>query len=185
MKKIFTVAILLAAFASAHAETFNFSYTFGDGPAITGSLSGNLNGEFVENVANVHINFNGTDFTGPLLGASWDAGTHDWNSATGAIISTNAAKNNFIFADADPQTNYGNITNYFFFVNSPDPKIGNQALGLNCNGDCSDLAFDQPTNNASWSLTAVAPVPEPASAAMLFGGLGLVGAAVRRRRQQA
>jgi hypothetical protein len=181
MKKIFTVAILLAAFASAHAETFNFSYTFGDGPAITGSLTGSLIGEFVENVADLHINFNGTDFTGALVGASWDAVTHDWNSAAGAVISTSAAKNNFIFADADPQTSYANINNYFYFVNSSDALIGNQALALNCNGACSDLAFDQPTNNASWSLVA-APVPEPAGAAMLLGGLALVGAAVRRRR---
>ncbi|GJJ00233.1 hypothetical protein RugamoR64_07710 [Duganella rhizosphaerae] len=182
MKKICFAAILLAAFASAHAENFTFSYAFGDGSAITGSLSGHLNGDLVENVTNVHVNFLGTDFTGSLVGASWDAATHDWNSAAGAVVSTNAGKNNFIFADANPQTDFANVNNYFYYVTSSDALIGNQAYALNCNGNCTDLAFDQPTRNASWSLVA-APVPEPASAAMLIAGLGLMGAAARRRRQ--
>lgn len=184
MKKLFTAAILLAAFASAHAETFNFNYSFVDGPSISGSLSGTMVGEFVENISDVHMTFNGTAFTGSLVGASWDAATHDWNSAAGAVLSTDAAKNNFIFADANPQTNYGSVNNYFYFVNSKDPAMGQQAFALNCNGDCTDVGFDQPTNNASWSLTAaIAPVPEPTSAAMLLAGLGLVGAIARRRRQ--
>ncbi|MQA41165.1 PEP-CTERM sorting domain-containing protein [Rugamonas aquatica] len=182
MKKICSAAILLAAFASAHAENFTFAYTFGDSQAITGSLSGHLNGDLVENVSNVHINFNGTDFTGALTGASWDASTHNWNSAAGAVVSTVAGKNNFIFADANPQTNYNDVSNYFFFVTSSDAQIGNQAYALNCNGNCTDAAFDQPTNNISWSLVA-APVPEPSSAAMLIAGLGVAGVIARRRRQ--
>jgi hypothetical protein len=180
MKKIFTAAILLAAFASAHADTFNFSYSFADGQAITGSLSGKLKGDLVENISNLHISFGGVDFTGSLVGGSWDDAAQNWNSAAGAVVSTNAAKNNFIFGDADPQHDYNSINNYFYFVNSQ--TLGNQAFALNCNGDCAQSAFDQPTNNASWSLTAAAPVPEPGTTAMLLVGLGLVGAAVRRRQ---
>lgn len=180
MKKIISAALLLAAFASAHAETFNFSYTFADGPAVTGSLTGHLVGDLVEGVSIVHINFNGTDFAGALSGASWSAVTHDWSSAAGAVVSTNAAKNNFIFADADPQHNAADVSAQFFFVNSSDALIGNQAYAVNWNN--GDIAFDQPTRNATWSLVA-APVPEPASAAMLLAGLGLVGTFARRRRQ--
>lgn len=180
MKKIISAAILLAAFASAHAETFNFSYSFADGQSVTGSLSGHLVGDLVESVSDIHINFNGTSYTGALVGASWSAATHDWSSAAGAIISTNAAKNNFIFADADPQHAVDSINNYFYFVNSSDAAIGNQAYALNWNS--GDLAFDQPTNNATWTLVA-APVPEPSSIAMLAAGLGLVGAIARRRQQ--
>ncbi|MTV41129.1 PEP-CTERM sorting domain-containing protein [Duganella radicis] len=180
MKKIISAALLLAAFASAHAENFNFSYAFEDGQAITGSLSGHLVGDLLDGVSNVHINFNGNDYTGALVGASWDASTHDWNSAAGAVISTNAAKNNFIFADADPQHAVGSINNYFYFVNSNDASIGNQAFAVNYN--TGDVAFDQPTQNATWSLVA-APVPEPSSIAMLAAGLGVVGAIARRRKQ--
>lgn len=185
MKKLFTAAILLAAFASAHADTFNFSYTFNDGPVITGSLSGSLNGDFVENISNLHVTFNGTAFSGSLVGGAWDAAAQNWSGAGTAVLSTDASKNNFIFADADPKNNFNNVSNYFYFVNSRDPAMDKQAYGLNCNvGDCADLALDQPTNNSSWSLVAVAaPVPEPATISMLMAGLGFMGAAVRRRRQ--
>jgi hypothetical protein len=61
----------LAAFTSAHAETFNFSYSFSDGQAITGSLSGHLVGDLLEGVSNIHVSFNGTDFAAALVGASW------------------------------------------------------------------------------------------------------------------
>lgn len=181
MKKIISAAILLAAFASAHAETFNFAYTFADGQAVTGSLSGTLNGDLVESISDVHLNFAGVDYSGSLLGASWSDASSDWNSAAGAVVSTDAAKNNFIFADADPQTDAGSATNYFFLVNG-STVLGSQAFALNANTGA--LAFDEPTNNASWSLVAAAsPVPEPASAAMLMAGLGMVGAIARRRRQ--
>jgi hypothetical protein len=70
-EKIISAALLLAAFASAHAETFNFSYTFADGPAVTGSLTGHLVGDLVEGVSNIHVSFNGTDFARPSVGASW------------------------------------------------------------------------------------------------------------------
>jgi hypothetical protein len=180
MKKIISVALLLAAFASAHAETFNFSYSFSDGQAVTGSLSGHLVGDLLEGVSDIHVNFNGTGYSGVLVGASWDAVTHDWNSAAGAVISTNAARNNFIFADADPQHAADSVNNYFYFVNSSDAAIGNQAFAVNYNS--GDVAFDQPTSNASWSLVA-APVPEPSSIAMLAAGLGVMGAVARRRKQ--
>jgi hypothetical protein len=36
----------------------------------------------------------------------------------------------------------------------------------------------------SQPLTGVAPVPEPSTYALMFGGLGLIGVVLRRRRQQ-
>ncbi|TFW20300.1 PEP-CTERM sorting domain-containing protein [Duganella callida] len=181
MKKIISAAILVAACVSAHAETFNFSYTFADGQAISGSLSGHLNGDLVESVSDVHINFGGVDFSGALFGASWSDAAVNWNSAAGPVVSTNAAKNNFIFADANPQTDYANVNNYFYFVNGSS-VLGSEAFALNCHGNCDQLALDNPTGNATWSLVA-APVPEPTSIAMLMAGLGVVGAVSRRRRQ--
>jgi hypothetical protein len=48
------------ASVSAHADTFDFSYTFNDGPVITGSLSGTLVGGAVQNISDVHVALDGT-----------------------------------------------------------------------------------------------------------------------------
>jgi hypothetical protein len=92
-------------------------------------------------------------------------------------MSTNAAKNNFIFADADPQHDAASVSNYFYFVNSSDALIGNQAYAVNYNN--GDVAFDQPTSNATWSLVAHRCRNQAASPCCRRPGL--VGAVTRRQ----
>ncbi|MES2127676.1 MAG: alkaline phosphatase family protein, partial [Pseudomonadota bacterium] len=177
MKRFLSTAALLAATLSgAHAETFLFSYAFGDGPAITGSMSGHLQGNLLQDISDIHILFNGHAFTGSLFQAAWSDGANDWDAAHGAVVSTVAGLNNFMFADANVPQSYA-VNNYFYFVNSA--AMGQQAFAVNYNID-GDVAYDAPVN-ASWSLTP-APVPEPEHAAMLLGGLGLIAALARRRR---
>jgi hypothetical protein len=178
MKKLLSAALLMAACVTqAHAETYNFSYSFDDGTSVvTGSLNGHLHGELLENIANVHVSLNGVAFTGPLFIARWNDATGNWDNSQGAVVSTNAAKNNFVFADAKVPDSIA-VNNYFYFVNSG--VIGKQAFAVNYNNN--DSALDEPTHAASWTLVA-APVPEPTSAAMLLAGLGLSAAIARRRK---
>jgi hypothetical protein len=181
MKYILKAVLLLTAFISitASATVYNFSYTFGDNSSITGSLSGNLNGFFVDNISDVHVFFNGTQFSGgSLFSTAWNTTTHDWDNTINAVVSTNASLNNFLFADSNVPTDY-NLSNYFYFVND-GASIGHEAFAVNYN--TGDAALDNPTSNATWSLTA-APVPEPATYVTLITGLGLLGVALRRRRQ--
>jgi hypothetical protein len=175
---IFSTALMLTSLA-ANAATYDFSYTFADSTALTGSLSGTLNGSFIDNISDVHVSLNGTAFTGaPLFAAAWNTATHGWDNTIAPVVSANASLNNFIFADANVPTDFG-VSNYFYFVNDPASQ-GHEAFATNLNS--GDIALDNPTNNASWSLVAV-PVPEPESYAMLIAGLGLLGVATRRRRQ--
>jgi hypothetical protein len=176
MKNVLKAAacVALLASVSAHAETFDFSYTFGDGPVVTGSLEGTLVGDVVQNISDVHAALNGTAFTGTLNVAGWNAGTSLFDST--AVVSTDASKNNFVFADADAaKLNTGNFTNLFEMITN-DPNA-NGVFATNAKiTDGANSAFDL-APNGSWSL---APVPLPAGLLLFSSGLGLFGALRRR-----
>ena len=176
MKNVLKAAacVALLASVSAHAETFDFSYTFGDGPVVTGSLDGTLVGDVVQNISDVHVALNGTAFTGTLNVAGWNASTSVFDST--AVVSTDASKNNFAFADADAANlNAGNFTNLFEMITN-DPNA-NGVLAANANiTNGPNSAFDL-APNGTWSL---APVPLPAGLLLFSSGLGLFGALRRR-----
>ncbi len=73
-----------------------------------------------------------------------------------------------------------------FDINSLVINLGGWNLfapqGINDNGQIVGFGFDEFGNNRGFLLTAV---PEPATWAMLIGGFGLTGAAMRRRRSVA
>ncbi len=174
-----SVSLSLCSFA-ANADTYNFSYTFSDSSVLTGSLSGSLNGSFINDISNVHVNFNGTDFSGAnLFSAAWNTTTESWDNTTAPVISTNDALNNFIIADTNVPTDL-NTSNYFFFINDQN-GVGREVFATNLNS--GDIADDTPANT-SWRLTAAtAPVPETETYAMLLAGLTSLSLVTRRRRQ--
>jgi len=171
MKNVLKAAacVALLASVSAHAETFDFSYAFGDGSIVTGSLEGSLVGDSVQNISDIHAALNGTAFTGTLNAAGFDASTG--LAGLPAIVSTDASKNNFVFADADVAgMNTGSFSNFFEMI------VGNGVFAGNAhvleNNSASDL-----DPNGSWRL---APVPLPAGLLLFSSGLGLFGALRRR-----
>jgi len=180
MKRSLKAAVIAAAFAAcaaaAHAETFEFSYTFADGMAVTGSLDGTLNGDLIANISNVTVDFAGTQFNGRLFSGTSDNVNSVFNySANAAVVSTNAALNNFIFSDGnDPAL--GNTTNAFVF-NSPAGLV--EAFNTNVLVNNTDI--DMPASG-TWDIR---PVPVPAALPLLLSGMGLLAAAKRRRQAQA
>jgi hypothetical protein len=183
IKKLIQAAALLAACSgAAHASTYDFSYTFTDGETFTGSLNGNSSGGLVTDISNVSASFDGVAFKGPLYIGSFDSATGGVDYApNSAVVSTNAAQNNFVIADSnDPGLN--NVTNYFYYTNgaTPDALGSHEAFAGTIAGPS---AYDNDTTGGigGWTLTP-APVPLPAALPLMFSGLGLLAAAKRRRR---
>ncbi len=181
IKKLIQAAVVLAACSSAaHASTFDFSYTFSDGQSLTGSLDGTLTGDLVTNISNISVEFDNSAFTGTLYAGTFNSAASSYNySANAAVVSTDATKNNFIFADnTDPGAN--NVTNFFYFVNGATPS-GAQGQEVEAGSVTSgNLGID--SGGGKWSLT---PVPVPAALPLLMSGLGLLAAAKRRRQSKA
>jgi hypothetical protein len=181
MKRSLKAAVIAAVFAScaaaAHAETFDFSYTFADdGLSVTGSLDGTLNGNLITNISNVSVDFAGVSFTGSLFAGTADNTNGVYGYApNSAVVSTNAALNNFIFSDGnDPQLNG---TNQAFAFNAP----GGLVEAFNTNVAVNGADFDVGTVG-TWDIH---PVPVPAALPLLLSGMGLLAAAKRRRQVRA
>ena len=162
---------LVALIGSAHATTFNFSYSFdpagtstGGAVTITGSFEGTEIGDLISNITNASVFMNGTAYTGPLIASNGDTtGT--------AVISTDLAKNDFSFYDAGFNNAFAISGGQASAVNFALLDAGNNALS---GAESADAA--------RWTLTAAA-VPEPATYLLMVGGLAAIGFVSRRRRQ--
>jgi hypothetical protein len=171
----FLIAVLVPL--SAHASDFLFSYTFDTGDYVTGSFTGDLQGNIISNLSNVSVSLDGTIFpTNNISVSSW-SDTNFWVSG-GAIASLDGTQNNFNFRSFD------NVATYDFLAIPFFSAVTNNAqayISLAFNNYPVDVVG---YNAQHWSVTAV-PVPEPETYAMMLAGLGMLGFAARRRKQQA
>lgn len=188
VRSICILASSLLLSTPAVSASYLFSYDYGDGNVITGSFEGTANGDLVTIDSDVLMSFNGIAFTGPLsargniavAGDGTQCGSEVCFPVTEAgIMSADPAKNDFLIANYGANGSWFG-TNYFYIF-----PWANSPLGLGLQANFNGLLYDsynglyKPDN---WALTAAnAPVPEPEIWALMIGGLGLVGAAMRRR----
>ena len=186
--KLSWLSILSLSAVSSYGDTYDFSYTFagnyydyGIGGA-SGSFQGTPNGNFVDNVTDVSLFFNGSPVTGPFYTATYDPSV-GW--VNGASVSYDVTLNNFLFINSD----YANNGEQFaaddgFFGSLPASIEGRPytfAVGNhNPDGNALVETADYPSVPANWTLTDVSVPDGGLTAAML--GAALVGLGAIRRK---
>ncbi len=190
------LTLLLAALglgvSSASATLFDFSYTFSDTQTvITGTLEGTQNGNFIDDVSDLSVFFNGVamaqlDPTNPvpISFASYDQASGTF--LPDPVISTAPSQNNFFFSNGDYAS--GAFSAYFYLTNASDfvdNPNGPQAGALAFDGDATgDSDATETATGSFWSITPVltSSVPDGGATAALLG-LATVSLLALRRRQ--
>jgi hypothetical protein len=186
-QKLLLIALVSLGMTSGsiYADTFDYSYTFGDGDSVSGTLEGTPDGNYVDNVQDVTVSINGlnssdgpfadTSVTPVSVGNGETALTSYF--ATGgitvtitppAVVSFDADLNNFVFG------NSSTISGFMMLPNGQDVfnlfgytgPLAVTALG-GVNVDSEDSA------QSSWSLV---DVPDGGLSVSMLG-LALAGLA--------
>ncbi|MDO8033586.1 PEP-CTERM sorting domain-containing protein [Janthinobacterium sp. SUN128] len=167
------MALVLAVGPASQAATFNFSYTFGNGVAISGSFDGTANGNVVTELSNISVRADGVSFIdeGPILAYSWDD-RYSWQYSP--VVSFDGFESNFIFSDG-----YNGFAIGPFATTSTVPNLA-EAISRTPSFFISDRSTDGGIQSR-WHLVEVSAVPEPETYGMLLAGLGLVIFVTRRR----
>lgn len=184
--KMFFTAVALAAFVGAPAmaqQTFDFTYSLGDATA-SGTFdlahSGNVlaAGDYAGLISNVHMTIIGAS-SGNGTFTSADFGFYYFNTSTALdltqeLVGQSEGGGN-VFGDQSTASDLN------FFGNGGSAPVGVYFFQLGTDGGSGDQL-----RLTSLHLDgASGGVPEPASWAMMLGGSGVIGGALRSRRKTA
>lgn len=167
LRHVAAASALLAA-STVHATTYDFSYHFLNGEVVSGSFDGTASGNLVDHVSNIAFSINGIAVSGPINARN--------STFTGnAEFSFNGLANNFLLFDSS-------LKNILLSGPSNGAFFTNVMNYSSTHGAYAEGPAYVPYAASRWSLAVAAAVPEPASYAMLLGGLVLLGAVARRRQ---
>lgn len=181
--RLLACAGLLACSAAASAGGFAFQYTMADQTLITGTFYGNAYGNVVQDIQYLFIQINGVPIPARSYLHAYSL-EGNYGEEPPARLSFNGLDNSImvidhpldsaladvVFATGSFYTNGGTDT---LFYHIPGGAFQEESPGYGSTG---------PYAPSRWRLTALSPVPEPATYAMLLGGLALLGSQARRRK---
>ncbi|MRW90773.1 PEPxxWA-CTERM sorting domain-containing protein [Duganella sp. FT80W] len=155
-------AALLAASAAAQATHYEFSYTMASGTKITGDFDGTAHDNLISGLSDFSVFIDGSAFAGNGSMLIFPVVGYD------PVVSFDGTATNFLLLGTTELLYIAPLNG-----GSTD-SVGYRTPGVNTSEGDGDYSA------ARWHVTAV---PEPATAAMMLGGLALVGAVARRRRR--
>jgi hypothetical protein len=174
---LFTSALVAA---SSYGNTFDYSFSFADFGAVSGSFDGTQNGNLINGITNVSllINGNSTDVGAGIFAEGYDA-SHKFQNGL-AQVSIDGSQNNFMFVNGDAGAGKS-YTGYFF---SQGNGSGNPDLM-----EASDTAHGFYDYNlamltsSNWKVAerSTQSVPDTNSTVGMLGSACVALAAFRRR----
>lgn len=172
---LFSGVALLGSLRPAFADSFDFSYVFGDGNTVSGTFDGTVNGSLVTGLTNISLSFNSSPIAGSLYTGQYDGA----NWVVGGVVSFDVLQNNFIFINDDIANGGSAYDSFFYMTNSSvfaDLAYGqSDPLGV--------FTLDSPPEAGRWTLrdTTHGNVPDSAATVSLLA-IGLVATAGLQRR---
>jgi VPDSG-CTERM motif len=182
-KAIVLIALVAAGYAStawsSYAANWNFSYSFTDGLAVSGSFTGTEVGNLVEDINVLSLDFNGVSVQGPLYTATFNGSS--W--VEGGVESLDGTANDIVFINSDYGAGNYNDTALFYMIppslwsGAPD----GQAYAYDSTTGILDI--DMTANNGTWYLVdPPSPDVPDAGSALLLGGISLMAINLLRRK---
>jgi len=180
---LLSVLVLSLAAGTAQADVYSYQLSnapFTNGTTLSGTWSFDTGKDQVTAMNLTESNFNlAFTNTGPIAATATPGASNSWQ----VLVQSSTAVPNY--PGQFPGLNFG----FNAATGAPILYTGDlnnvtlsNATTLNCCNNNGAVVVSALSGTGTYAVTGIQPVPEPASAALMLSGLGMVLAVARRRR---
>jgi hypothetical protein len=154
---VLAIVALGLTIGSTKGALFDYSFTYTNGNVVSGTLEGTVSsdGNYVDNVQNVTVLYNGIPMSGSIYTAtlSFPPGSQSGTYVAGPVVAFNALSNDFWFGNSNVLSGNNFSSDYFYIINDMTEAVQNySAFGVENYGTANSYTL---TMWGVWSLTDV------------------------------